>query len=94
MMIKNNTIISINPEILTTLVDDELGMMNIEKGFYYTLNSVGKHIWSLLEDHISVKDLVSKLLMTYEVNEKKCYEEVVELLEILSVNGLIKINNR
>lgn len=93
MMIVLNSEIVINKNILTTMIDDELGMMHVEKGYYYTLNPVGKRIWALIQEKITVDKLIKALLEIYNVSEKQCLEEVVDLLEILKINGLVEVVN-
>jgi hypothetical protein len=91
MKIENDSIIRVNPDVLTTLVDDELGMMNVESGFYYTLSPVGKEIWDIIGREKSFETLKRTLMKQYKVSEEQCHREVLELLESMHINGLIKI---
>lgn len=83
--------IRVNKEILTTLVDDELGLMNVNMGRYYTLNKVGKKIWGLLEEEQTISLLVEKLLLVYDVDKNICMEETIEVLNNMNSQGLIEI---
>lgn len=87
-----NDIIKVNNEILTTEIDDEIGMMNIKHGLYYTLNPVGKNIWSYLSNGIVVEDLINKLVDEYDVSKRTCSLDVLELIKLLKDNGLIEID--
>ena len=46
-----DTIVSQNKSIDATELDNEKVMMNISKGQYYALNSVGSKIWDVIEDN-------------------------------------------
>lgn len=81
----------INSSILTTEVDDELGMMSIEKGSYYTLNPVGKEVWKLLANAVSLEEIVGELMKDYSVSREECYNDISSLLEDFKKNGLVDI---
>lgn len=91
MDITRESIIKVNDEILTTTIDNELGMMNINKGFYYTLNPIGKHIWDMMGEKLVVKDLIESLSHSYNVDEDVCFNDVQEWLKIMSTNGLVEV---
>lgn len=93
MRIENKSIIKVNPDVLTTLVDDELGMMNIESGYYYTLSPVGKEIWDIIGREKSFESLKESLMGLYEVSKEDCHNQVLELLESMHTNGLIIVEN-
>jgi len=88
-----NTRVILNATVLTTEIDDEIGMMNMEQGFYYTLNSVGKRIWGLLENEVAVADIVATLMKEYNVDFSVCQKDVIEILELLEQNKLIEVAN-
>ncbi len=87
----NDTVVSIIKEIPTTVIDNELGMMSIEKGQYYSLDEIGKEIWNLMESPIEMKKIVETLLCDYDIDKDVCFNDVRELIEELYQNDLIKI---
>jgi len=90
-VIQIDDIVEVNEDILTTEIDDEIGMMNIEQGLYYTLNHIGKKIWSLLCNKIMVDELIDKLMCEFDVDYHECKRDVLELLNLLDRNDLIKV---
>jgi len=88
-----NTIVSRKEEIPTIDLDGEIGMMNVDQGKYYGLDSVGTHIWKLLENQQTVQALVGKLLKEYNIDEKTCIEHVLEFLKNLLKEGLLLVDN-
>ncbi|MBI9014127.1 MAG: PqqD family protein [Clostridiales bacterium] len=91
MMINMSSEVVLNDSVLTTLIDDELGMMSINLGFYYTLNSVGKRIWEILENQMKVSDVIDTLRKEYDVDLLVCEKDVLELLVLLEQNQLITV---
>ncbi|MFZ2403632.1 MAG: PqqD family peptide modification chaperone [Methylobacter sp.] len=76
-------------DFLGAVVGDELLMMSIEKGSYYSLNSIGARIWELLESPIGIDGLVARLTEEYNVPVDTCRQEVARFIEALRERGLI-----
>lgn len=75
----------------TVDMDGEVVMMNLDKGKYYGLNSVGSHIWELIDQPISVEDVITTLLSEYEIDRVSCEETVLQFLNGLYEEELIQI---
>ena len=58
-------------DLLGAAVGEELLMMSIEKGSYFSLNAVGGRIWELLETPISIDELVARLTAESYLHELK-----------------------
>ena len=69
-----------NKEIITGQIQDEIVMMDIESGEYYSLNSVATRIWELLENEMNMQDLCNALLNEYDVEKEQCHKEAKEHL--------------
>jgi len=91
MIISMSSEVVLNDSVLTTLIDDELGMMSIKRGLYYTLNPVGKRIWEILERQMKVSEVVDTLRVEYDVELLVCEKDVLELLVLLEQNELITV---
>ncbi|OCZ49469.1 lasso peptide biosynthesis PqqD family chaperone [Dehalobacter sp. TeCB1] len=79
-------------DLPTTEVSGEIVMMNLEKGQYLALDSVGSRIWELLEEEQAVKDIIKRLIDEYEVEEQTCQEHVLEFMNRLYEEGLLQLN--
>lgn len=89
MAINLDTIISRNPQIISSRMDNEVVMMSIEKGNYYGLNRVGSEIWDKLTEPCSVAGLCDILMKEFNVEKEKCESDVMKYLEKLVAEGLI-----
>lgn len=75
--------------LMTAAVNDELLMMSIEHGKYFSLNAVGARIWELLETPVTVDGLVAALVAEYDVVPDAARREVERFLDALRVRGLL-----
>ena len=70
-------------------MDGEKVMMNIEKGKYYGFNSVGSRIWDLIEEPLTVQEVISVLLSEFKIDVKTCHDTVLKFLEGLYHEDLV-----
>ncbi|AXE20520.1 PqqD family protein [Runella rosea] len=78
-------------ETISGQLNDDLVMVDIEKGSYFSLNSVATRIWELLENPLSPESLYDALLAEYDVTPEQCRTEVNEYLEKMKELGLIQV---
>lgn len=80
-----------NLEIIDSQIDDEVVMMNVEKGSYYGLNNIGSAIWEALEEPKSINELVDKFTEEYDVSVEDCKTDITLFIEnMVKANTLIK----
>tara|TARA_R110002167_G_scaffold81044_3_gene222176 strand:- start:615 stop:890 length:276 start_codon:yes stop_codon:yes gene_type:complete len=91
-MINETSIIQRNDGIVETEIDGELVMMSIENGAYYGLDSIAKRIWQLIETPSSVESICNKVLQEYEVEKSQCLHELLEFLNAMAKQNVIKLN--
>jgi hypothetical protein len=77
-----------NNKTISGRLHDELVMMDIELGKYFSLNPVATRIWDLLEKPVDLDELCSLLSEEYEVEREQCYIEVKEYLAEMVKLGL------
>jgi hypothetical protein len=75
----------------TAPVHDELMMLHVEQGAYYSLDPIAADIWSMIENPASVRDLSHRLQERYAVSAEQCQADVLEFLEDMRKNGMILI---
>ncbi|MEG0238495.1 MAG: lasso peptide biosynthesis PqqD family chaperone [Clostridium sp.] len=92
-MINTDSIVCISKEIHITNLDGDKVMMDLEKGKYFALNSIGSRIWDLAKNEISLKEVVSKLLEEYEVDKETCEKTVIEFIKKMNKEKLIFMCN-
>jgi hypothetical protein len=78
-----------NPGTITGRLHDELVMMDIEQGKYFSLNPVATSIWDLLEAPMSLDELCSSLNEEYDVGVDQCRREVIDHIREMVRLGLV-----
>lgn len=78
-----------NPDLVSTDMDGDTVMMSVERGNYYGIGGVGSRIWELLENPISIDDIVRRICFEFEVDEEVCHDDVSRFVEELMANELV-----
>ena len=92
--ISENTVISVTEEQITgDLLDGEVVILNMKDDVYYGLDQVGGRIWSLIQEPITIGEIIENLLEEFDVEYQQCSEEVLALLEDMLTKGLIEVKN-
>lgn len=89
--IQLDTTITQVKDLLSADLDDEIVMMNIERGAYYGLDAIGSHVWTLIENPISVSDLCDNLLLEFDVEPETCRQDVLIFLNRMYELGTIAL---
>lgn len=83
-----------NGKTISGRLHDELVMMNLAQGKYFSLNPVATRIWDLLEKPLTIIELCVLLMKEYDVDEAKCKMEVEEHLEKMVRLGLVLLKKK
>ena len=70
----------------------EVVILDLNGGEYFGLTEVGASIWELIKEQRSVGEVVQSILAAYEVDEKTCRSDVIELLKDLAARGLVTVS--
>lgn len=54
-----------------------------------TVNEVGVSLWNMLQNEVSLDDLVQGILNEYDVEESVAREDIVEFLNTLAEGGIL-----
>jgi hypothetical protein len=72
-------------------LEDEVAILQVEKGVYYGLNPVGARIWHLLEQERTVAELCTILEAEYEVKPDVLAKDIDTLVRRLRRAGLVEV---
>ncbi len=78
-----NTIVRSKKKLDITILNGEKVILDFTTGNYYVIKGVGSIILDMLEDEISVNDIIEKLLIEYDVSREECEQSVIEFLQKL-----------
>ena len=92
-VISLDSIVVASKENVSCALGKEAAILHMRSGVYYGLDPVGAHVWKLLAQPQSVRDLRAAILEEYEVESEKCETDLLMLLERLRTEGLIEIRS-
>jgi hypothetical protein len=79
-----------NNKTISGRLHDEMVMMDMEQGKYFSLNQSATAIWEKLEKPLTIEELCDNLMETYNVGKEQCVTEVTEHIKEMVRMGLIK----
>jgi len=79
-----------NSRTISGRLHDEMVMMDMEQGKYFSLNQTATAIWEHLENPLTVEELYDRLMEEYEVDREQCIEEIKEYLDEMKELSLVK----
>ena len=78
-----------NSKTISGRLHDELVMMDLDQGKYFSLNPVATRIWDMLEKPLAADELCMALIDEYDVEPERCRIDVEEHLAEMVKLGLI-----
>ncbi len=85
-----DTQLSIPPQVMSRLVENETVLLDLESGIYFGLDGVGKRIWESVAEGNSLAEIAEVIAAEYEVEEAKAQADVIEFTSDLVERGLLK----
>ena len=83
--------IRLNERAVFRSVDGEGVLIDPAGGNYFGLGTVGTRIWSLLQEHRSLPEVVEALVLEFECSERQCTDDLLEFLAELAGRGLVTV---
>ncbi len=77
------------PEIIREQFDEEVVIVDLDTGSYYSLSGAGGEVWSAIESGTSTARIVQQLIASYEADATEIEASLGRLLEELQTEGLI-----
>ncbi len=72
-------------------VEDETVILGLKDGVYYGLNPSGAFIWNLIQESITVTEILDAIMEEYDVEKDTCEHDLMNLLQNLMDKGLIEV---
>ena len=79
-----------NESFIEAPIDNDIVLMSIENGKYYGLDAVASRVWTLLEQPISLQEVIDTLMQEYDVEREQCEAEMWVFIEhLFDENALV-----
>ena len=76
------------------LFDDELIMLDLARGEYFSLDHIGAHLWAGLEAGRTFEEIAGEIAAQYDVTPERALADLFALGEELIAKGLIVRDER
>lgn len=83
------TIIKRPDRFSQSMIEDEIVVMNLATGTFFSLSGTGRSIWELLDAHSDRAELLAALALAYGQDEAAITSELDEFVDSLSAAGLV-----
>jgi hypothetical protein len=80
------------PNVIFESFDNEVVLINLDNGNYYSIQGVASEIWELIEGGIPLQGIISHISNRYRGGQKEVEQAVRQFLEELSQDGLIEVS--
>ena len=78
-------------KITYRIIDGEAVILNLDNGYYYSLNSVGTDIWKMIDEGKEHEAILGRLGQDYyQVEKKDLKKDMIALLDDLKKEKLIE----
>ena len=84
--------VKIPDDVLISKLQEESVILNLDSERYYGLDDIGTRILSVLTTSESIEAAYQTLVNEYDVDADVLRQDLIELIENLSKQGLISIN--
>ena len=84
--------ITLSKNVFVQEIDDETIILDAITQEYFSLNEIGKVIWSLLSQNKNLEEIKAQMLEMYEVPEEQLEKDLLNFLQALAKKGLISID--
>jgi len=93
MTIPLSSHIKISREVLSQEVSGETVLLDLQSESYFGLDEVGTRIWQLLQQEGCLQQVFDTMLEEFDVDEKQLEKDLGDLLDKLTNEGLITVEN-
>jgi hypothetical protein len=76
-------------DVVARAAGDEMILLDLETGVYFTLNAVGAAIWKGLEAGSDSSVILAAVVDQFEVDEDTAKADIGEYLDALAAEGLV-----
>lgn len=83
------TSLQAHDDVVARAVGDEMVLLDLQTGIYYTLNSVGATVWRAIEDAQPVSAILDRVIAEYDVDRATARADVDRILGELVQQSLL-----
>ena len=78
-----------SPAVINDTIEGESVIINLQNGFYYSLDDIGSVIWNGLISQYSIEEIISAFITRFSEDKERVINEMTELISELKKESLI-----
>lgn len=78
-------------DVLFERVNGETVLLHLSSGDYYGLNAVGSRIWELVENGLSVRQVLDALVAEFDASQQQLRDDLTMFIQNLMDRGLVHL---
>lgn len=87
------TIIQASDRTVSTSVDGETVLLDLDSEIYYSVNRVGGEIWEQIQEPTRIRELRAVLIEEYDISRERVEADLRAFIRSLTEEGLIEIDS-
>lgn len=91
MEITHRSVVRAARSQVSTVLDGEAVLLELDRGIYFGLNEVGTRVWELVQQPRDVEAIRDAVCGEYEVTPDRCLADVIGLLVRMRDEGLVEV---
>jgi len=80
----------VNERVVFREIDDRIVLINLDSGYYYSLNEVGCFIFNQILKNKGIDDILDEIEGHFEVSQGKAREDLEEFMGTLEKEQIIR----
>ena len=88
-----STVIVADKDVFSTELAGGQALLDLRTSTYYSINSVGSHVWELLKSPTSIRDIQTSVLGAFEVEPDRARADIMTLITQFAEAGLVQVSN-
>ncbi|MCE6953349.1 PqqD family protein [Cereibacter sphaeroides] len=70
---------------------DGIAIFDTNSNSYYSMNSVGEFVWSMLDRPVTLAEIVDRVAERYRIDHERCEGDIRRLVDDLAANRLVTL---
>jgi len=91
MNIKSDSVLKPSENVTWRDVNNEIVVLKLSTGEYFTFNSLGHELWLAIADGRSIKEIIEQIISEFEVEQEQAEKDVKNFISGLLANDLLSV---
>jgi hypothetical protein len=85
--------VEVSQKQISCVLGEEAVVLSLENGVYYGLNPLASRVWELVQEPVTIREILTSLLSEYEIEESTFTRDLLSLLDQLQRWELVELRS-